>query len=52
MDNINNGYAKYYNYTECTPLNLRKWIEKVYNKRNDDDYVVANFKALYKNNRN
>lgn len=51
QDNISSGYAEIHSDTECTVSNLRSWIEKAYDKRNDDKYLVKNSKPLYKYNR-
>ncbi len=50
QDNIDSGYAKLYEYPTYPHLELEKWIDEAYEKK-EDGSKVDNSRKLYKYNR-
>lgn len=52
QDNIDIGYADLYEYPTYAYYELAEWIDKAFEKKENNYYDVDNSRDLYKNNRN
>ena len=50
QDNVNTGYAKLYTYP-LYPSYLEDWIEEAFERKEKEEYLVDNSRALYKYNK-